>query len=203
LKILKKKFYRQDAVTVAEQLVGNVLVREREGQIFLNRIIETEAYFGEDDTACHASKGRTQRTEVMYQAGGVAYIYLIYGMYHMLNIVTGSRDHPQAVLIRALEPLQSNLQLTAAIPKTTLSTKIPKSRLKTNGPGKLCRYLAIDKAFNGWDVTIKDKLWLTDRESEEFDISSGPRIGIDYAHPEDRDKAWRFWLKGSPYVSRR
>jgi len=191
--LLITQFYQQDAINVAQQLIGKLLIREtKQGRLY-SRIIETEAYFGEEDTACHASKGRTQRTEVMYQSGGVAYIYLIYGMYHMLNIVTGDSEHPQAVLIRGIEPLSDDLQ---PLPNP------PKSQLKTNGPGKLCRYLSIDKQLNHWDLTLRQQLWVEDIKQQNLSIATGPRIGIDYAHPKDRDKPWRFWLKDNIYVSK-
>ena len=137
MKSATKLFYQQDAVSLARSLIGNIICREmNNGLIIPSKIVETEAYLGEEDTACHASKGKTQRTQVMYEEGGVIYIYLIYGMYHMLNIVSGPENHPQAVLIRGIQSLEQN--------KNT-----PRDQIKTNGPGKLCRYLDIDKKLNG------------------------------------------------------
>lgn len=217
-------FYAQDAVSLAHQLIGKVLVHETEQGLYLSRIIETEAYYGEDDTACHASKGRTPRTEVMFQSGGLAYIYLIYGMYDMLNIVTGEADHPQAVLIRAVEPLvlsgDALNEGKSESEKESIGESIsesegneanvllvpvkvpPKAKRRTNGPGKLCRYLAINRQLNGWDLTQGKQLWIISPFDSPMPIDTGPRIGIDYAESKDRERPWRFWLKDNPYVSR-
>jgi len=201
IKAIGCDFYQQDAVSIAKQLIGKILIRETEQAIFYNRIVETEAYFGEEDTACHASKGRTRRTQVMYQNGGVAYVYLIYGMYHMLNIVTGPCEHPQAVLIRAIEPLAKDLESGLLVSVAKLK-KQPKNKLKTNGPGKLCAYLHIDRQLNELDITKGKLLYLAEVKTHKQIILSGPRIGIDYAHLKDRDKPWRFWLKDNVYVSK-
>ncbi len=174
-KILSRRFYHQDTLTVAEKLLGCFLVRKAGRKIVRARIVETEAYIGEDDLACHASKGRTKRTEVMYGEAGHAYVYLIYGMYYLLNIVTEQKEFPAAVLIRAVTV-----------------NDVPKN--KTNGPGKLTRELLIDQKFHTWDVTKGEKLWIEkgERYSGEI-VATTPRIGIDYAkhcalYP------WRFLL---------
>lgn len=165
---LVKKFYLSDAVSLAEQLLGKYLVRQwNDGRIERYLITETEAYFGENDKACHASKGRTQRTEIMYKEGGYVYVYLIYGMYWLLNIVSGEKDHPEAVLIRGLD--------------------------NVIGPGKVGRLLEIDKGFYGESLIHSDKIWIEDSQME-VKFKTAPRIGIEYAGDIWKNKAWRFIL---------
>jgi len=165
---LTAEFFQRDVLEVAPDLIGKILVRkfnrETIGQYM---ITETEAYRGEEDLACHASKGRTARTEVMYHAGGKVYVYLIYGMYHMLNFVTEGENTPHAVLIRGIEGY--------------------------NGPGKLTRHLQIDKTFYGEDLALSDRLWIEDNEGFTPVYNFGPRVGIDYAG-DWKDKPWRFIL---------
>ena len=169
MKKLNVEFYQQDAVTVAEKLLGKTLVCIGEGGNEMRyKIIETEAYMGEDDKACHASKGRTPRTEVMYSDGGKIYVYLIYGMYWMLNIVTGKAENPQAVLIRGIDNII--------------------------GSGKVGRELKINKSFYGEDMSCSDRIWVEDAPNETSFITA-PRVGIDYAGEEWRYKPWRFILK--------
>lgn len=169
MKRLSPVFYKQDAVTVAEKLLGKVLVRVMEtGDEVRYRITETEAYLGEDDLACHASKGRTPRTEIMYAEGGCLYVYLIYGMYWMLNVVTGSEGHPQAVLIRGLNDI--------------------------TGSGKVGRELKIDKSFYGEDLLSSARIWIESAPDEPgFDTAT--RVGIDYAGDVWKNKLWRFIAK--------
>ena len=166
---LNAHFYQQDAVTVAEKLLGKILIRVfDDGTTQHYRITETEAYLGEEDKACHASKGRTARTDIMYSEGGKIYVYLIYGMYWMLNVVTDTENHPQAVLIRGID--------------------------RIIGSGKVGRELKIDKSFYGEDLLTSNRMWI-ENAPDESDFSTAPRIGIDYAGEEWRDKAWRFILK--------
>ena len=189
--MLDKKYFQKNAEIVAPSLLGKLLCRNINNQIIKSRIVETEAYQGKDDTACHASKGKTKRTSVMYKAGGVIYIYLIYGMYHMLNIVTGKQNQPQAVLIRAVEPVNNFNEKQSALKK------------QSNGPGKLCRFLEITGSLN--DQTLsKQSLWIEDDLTyDNFDIIATTRIGIGYADKIDQDKLWRFYLKNSQFVSKR
>ena len=140
-RILSERFYERDTLTAAKELLGCFLVRKIGRKTWRARITEVEAYVGEDDLACHASKGRTKRTETMYGEPGHAYVYLIYGMYHCLNIVTEKGGFPAAVLVRAVEV-----------------EDVPKK--ETDGPGKLCRFLEIDRTFDAWDVTRGEKLWV-------------------------------------------
>ncbi|HEY6913389.1 MAG TPA: DNA-3-methyladenine glycosylase [Paludibacter sp.] len=168
MKRLPADFYKQDAVTVAEKLLGKILVRGCEdGTEARYRITETEAYLGEEDKACHASKGRTPRTEVMFSVGGKVYVYLIYGMYWMLNVVTGAENHPQAVLIRGIDNII--------------------------GSGKVGRELRLDKSFYAEDLLDSKRIWIEDAP-DVAEFKTAPRIGIDYAGDEWRDKPWRFVL---------
>ena len=161
-------FYQQDAVTVTKKLLGKILVRvSDEGFETRYRITETEAYLGEEDLACHASKGRTNRTEIMYAEGGQLYVYLIYGMYWMLNIVTGEENHPQAVLIRGID--------------------------KIIGSGKVGRELKIDKSYYGENLLDSNRIWI-ENSPEVQNFSAAPRVGIDYAGEEWKNKLWRFIL---------
>lgn len=185
--ILERDFFDRRTLKVAKDLLGCFLVRKIGRKIIRARIIETEAYVGEDDLACHASKGRTKRTEVMYDEAGHAYVYLIYGMYHLLNIVTERKDFPAAVLIRAVE-----------------IEGVPVSN--TNGPGKFCRLLGIDRRLNGHDLTRREKLWIEQSPSRSGvatteKIVTGKRIGIDYAE-HCRDYLWRFMLIPNESVPR-
>lgn len=165
---LDATFFQQDVLVVAKELIGKVLVRRYEdGREERFIIQETEAYRGEEDTACHASKGRTARTEVMYYQGGVLYVYLIYGMYWLLNIVTGDKDSPQAVLIRGV--------------------------INVSGPGRVGRCLQLDRSFYGESVLTSQRLWVEENsESMAGNVNETTRIGIDYATKEWRLKKWRF-----------
>lgn len=168
-KKIPKDFFLQDSVTVAKQLLGKILVRRFEdGTETRTMITETEAYHGEEDLGCHASKGRTPRTEVMYWEGGHVYVYLIYGMYWLLNVVTGPADHPQAVLIRG----------------TVLAP----------GPGRTGKLLKLDKSFYGENLLTSGRIWIEEGEKSDVDHSSAPRIGIEYAGPVWSKKPWRFTL---------
>ena len=162
-------FFCRKSVVVAQELLGKTLVRVFDsGEIKKKIITETEAYFGEEDLACHASKGRTMRTEVMYHAGGKIYVYLIYGMYWMLNFVTGGENHPQAVLIRGLE--------------------------NCSGPGRVGKILELDKSFYGEDLTKSSRIWLEDTGLNPK-FTAATRIGIDYAGEVWKNKLWRFTMK--------
>ena len=162
--ILSTEFFRQDVLQLAPSLLGKILVRKFDNETIERfRIIETEAYRGEEDKACHASKGRSQRTEVMYHQGGKIYVYLIYGMYWMLNIVSGKENEPQAVLIRGIEGI--------------------------SGPGRVGKKLLLDKGFYG-ETLPSSRIWIEDDNITPEYITT-PRIGIDYAG-EWKDLKWRF-----------
>ena len=166
-KRLTKNFYLEDAEILAPRLLGKILVRRTENGIIRAVITETECYKGTDDTACHASRGKTARTFVMFEEGGRAYVYLCYGMHNMLNIVTGAQGEPQAVLIRSLAKVQ--------------------------GPGRLTKAMDITRELNGEILYESDRLWLEDGESLEY--TRTPRIGIDYADKKDRERLWRYIAK--------
>ena len=179
---LPRQFYDRNTIQVARELLGKLLVHQAGGVIRVGKIVETEAYLGEHDLAAHSSKGRTRRTEIMFGPPGYAYVYLIYGMYYCVNVVTERAGHASAVLLRAVEPVK-NLEG------------------RTCGPGLLCRAMKIDKALNGHDLLSDDFFIAAPETVEEIPIVKGPRIGVDYA------KHWakrhlRFYLKGNPHVSR-
>jgi DNA-3-methyladenine glycosylase len=165
--ILKRSFYTRPTLEVARDLLGKYLVFKSKA----GKITEVEAYIGQDDKACHAAGGKTKRNEVMFMKGGYAYVYLIYGLYHCLNVTTEKAGFPSAILIRAIDNPQAN------------------------GPGKLCRYFGITRAHNGLDLTRSD-LYIEDRGViiSANDIGQSKRIGVDYAG-ESANLPWRFYLK--------
>jgi DNA-3-methyladenine glycosylase len=165
---LGRQFFLGDAVTVARMLPGMDIVMDSEDVPVHYMITETEAYLGEEDRACHASKGRTKRTEVMYLDGGHLYIYFVYGMHWMMNIVTGPENNPQAVLIRGVSAF--------------------------SGPGRVTSGLGINRSFNGEDLTASQRIWIEDN-GHRPDIIAGPRIGIGYAGEPWVSKPWRFMIK--------
>ncbi|MGG4775912.1 DNA-3-methyladenine glycosylase [Alcaligenaceae bacterium 429] len=182
---LPRDFYLQDTIEVAQQLLGHYLVYEHAGQTRYGRIVETEAYLGAHDLAAHSCRGVTPRTQIMFGPGGFAYVYLIYGMHHCFNIVTGPEGQGSAVLIRALEPL---------------------GELDTNtaGPGRLCKAMGITREQNGYDL-CNSALYVCHPDSALIHANetlvTAPRIGVDYAG-EWALKPLRFLLQGNAYVSR-
>lgn len=197
MRILGQEFFARPTLTVARGLLGQQLVRQLDGQRLSGLIVETEAYIGQDDSACHASKGRTRRTEVMFGPPGRTYVYLVYGMHHLLNLVTEQAGFPAAVLIRALEPLEGVDMMQARRPRAN-----PLRNL-TNGPGKLTQALGLDADLHNWDVTQGQTLWLESGHSlSDEAVATGPRIGIGYADPQDQAAPWRFWIRGNRFVSK-
>lgn len=197
-KILPRSFYLDDDVLhLSKQLLGKYLITQINQQVTAGMIVETEAYFGVEDKACHAyNNRRTNRTEVMYGAGGVAYVYLCYGLHHLFNIVTAQEGTPHAVLIRALEPM-------AGIPVMLKRRKMAALHYRlTAGPGALTQALGIHKQLTGSILTTQP-IWLEDRgiKIAKSDIIASPRVGIDYAQ-EYKDMPWRFRLKNSPWTSK-
>jgi DNA-3-methyladenine glycosylase len=174
--ILTRKFYNRETLDVAKGLLGCYLVRKIKDKEIRAKIIDVEAYIGEDDLACHASKGRTPRSETLYNEGGTAYVYLIYGMYHIFNIVADKKDFPAGIMVRAVEIERMDFK-------------------KTNGPGKVCLTLKIDRKFNNLDLTKGNELWVENgKKNKDQEIFITKRVGIDYAkhcalYP------WRFILK--------
>ncbi|HIA04362.1 MAG TPA: DNA-3-methyladenine glycosylase [Myxococcales bacterium] len=176
-------FYLNDPLFVARNLLGSLVVHAHpERGTIIGRIVETEAYRGTEDLACHASKGRTARTEVMFGPPGRAYVYLIYGMYEMLNFVTWPKDTPAAVLIRGIEPVKG-------IERTS------------DGPGKLTKALGITRELNGISLEGPRLFAAPDLEVMDSQVKAGPRIGVDYAG-EWAQRPWRFLIKNNNHVSR-
>ncbi|HPE77229.1 MAG TPA: DNA-3-methyladenine glycosylase [Draconibacterium sp.] len=166
---LDKSFFMRDVLEVAPEMLGKIIVRRFEdNQLSKFEITEVEAYSGNGDLACHASKGKTKRTEVMFREGGLVYVYLIYGMYWMLNIVTGNEGDANAVLIRGVREI--------------------------SGPGRVGKALQLDKSFYGENLFTSERIWIENAESVvKFETS--PRIGIDYAGEPWVSKPWRFFIK--------
>lgn len=160
-------FYRRNCLEVAHDLVGKVLVHKTTDGVRRLRIAETEAYWGESDTACHAHKGRTKRTEVLYADAGTVYVYLCYGMHWLLNVVTGEKEDPQAVLIRAC--------------------------VDASGPGKLTKALGVTGELNRSSI-LEDILWIED-DGFACSVRTDKRVGIGYATQEDQDRSWRFIME--------
>lgn len=169
MKPLDDAFFHRDCLEVAPELVGKLLVhRMPDGSLRRVRITETEAYRGEEDRGCHASRGRTRRTELLYGESGIIYIYLCYGMHWLMNVVTGERDQPQGVLFRAAEAYE--------------------------GPGKLTKYLQLDGSYNGKPLCPDTGVWVED-DGLVPELDTKPRVGIDYAGPEWAAKPWRFVMR--------
>ena len=181
-KPIGRKFYERNALDVAKNLLGCFIIRKsaslRRGKEIRAMIIDVEAYIGEDDLACHASKGRTARSEVLYGKAGHAYVYLIYGMYNIFNIVAQKKDFPAGIMIRGISIDGVDYR-------------------RTNGPGKVCKVLGIDRSFNNHDLTLSKKIWIEKGISvHEKDIVNAKRVGIDYAG-HCAHYLWRFYIKPS------
>lgn len=196
-KKLKREFYTRDGITLARNLLGKILIRRIEDDFIACKIVETEAYIGPEDKGCHAYGNRkTKRTKTMFLEGGHSYVYLIYGMYNCLNVVANFEGKPEAVLIRAVEPLNG-------IEYIRQFRKIKSNKIQnyTNGPGKLCMALNIDKSHDGLDFVMSDEIFILHNE-EDFEIVESKRINIDYAE-EYKDKLWRFYIKDNSFVSKK
>lgn len=182
-KKLSRDFYDRDTRLVAKELLGKYLIHKINGIKRVGKIVECEAYLGSYDLAAHSAKGLTNRTKVMFGPPGHAYVYLIYGIYYCINVVTEKEGHASAVLLRALEPIQNISE-------------------KTQGPGLLCKAMHIDKSLHGHDL-LSNNLYLAEgEESDAFTIIKRPRVGVDYA------KHWakrllRFYIKGNSFVSKK
>ncbi|PSR54522.1 DNA-3-methyladenine glycosylase [Adhaeribacter arboris] len=195
---LPKSFYtRAGVVQIARDLLGKYLFTNLDGVITGGKIVETEAYSGENDMACHSHSGRrTARTEIMFQEGGVAYVYLIYGIYALFNIITNEAEKADAVLIRAIEPIEGLPEILLRRNQTKVTPKL------TAGPGLVTLALGITKKHYGTDLT-GDTIWLENRGEiiQEEQIIASPRVGVDYAG-EDALLPWRFRVQGSPWTSK-
>jgi DNA-3-methyladenine glycosylase len=179
---LSRSFYDRDTTLVAQALLGKYLIHQNQGLTRIGKIVETEAYLGPHDLAAHSARGLTERTKVMFGPPGHAYVYLIYGIYYCMNVVTEREGHASAVLLRAIEPVQN-------------------VEGRTQGPGLLCRAMHIDKSHNGCDL-LSENFYITEAtQPATFTIVKRPRIGVDYA------KHWakrllRFYIKNNPFISR-
>jgi DNA-3-methyladenine glycosylase len=180
---LPRRFYDRDTIVVAQELLGKYLVRVSRGVERIGRIVETEAYLGPHDLAAHSARGLTARTQVMFGPPGHVYIYMIYGMHFCMNVVTEREGHASAVLLRALEPVK-NLER------------------RTQGPGLLCKAMGIDRRLNGHDLLSDDLYIAAAPATEALRIVKRPRVGVDYAGHWAK-RLLRFYIKDSPYVSKR
>jgi len=199
MKKLPLSFYqRPDVIQIAKDLLGKILVTKWKGQISSGRIIETEAYAGATDNASHASGGRrTQRNEIMYADGGVAYVYLCYGIHHLFNVVTNIKENPYAVLIRALEPMKGIETMLERTGKEKLDFTL------TKGPGNVSKALGIFTKHSGSSLLGKEIFIAGDGFSYSAnEIIASPRIGVEYAG-KDAKLPFRFYVKGNPFVSGR
>ena len=199
---LDKDFYSRDTLTVAKDLLGTILVHNVDGKTLTGKIVETEGYLGLEDKAAHSYGGRrTKRVESMYGPPGTAYVYVIYGMYHCLNLITVEEGVPEGVLIRGVEPLENIEQMAKnRFQKSYSKLTAYQKRNLTNGPGKLSMAFGIDRSLDKEDLS-KDRLYLIEGQDEDFDIIQTTRIGIDYAE-EAKDFPYRFYIEGNPYVSK-
>ena len=193
---LGRRFFARDTLTVARELLGQRLVRMLDGERLSGRIVEVEAYIGEEDQASHASCGRTGRNAPMYSRPGHAYVYFIYGMHHCLNVVTERENYPAAVLIRALEPLEGIEVMRAR------RGGVPYVRL-TSGPARLCQALDINRRFDGADLCGPDALLFIEKNGAAPDgaAATGPRVGV-RGDATALSAPWRFYIRGNRHVSR-
>lgn len=194
---LELAFYeREDVLKVAKELLGKLLVTEIDGVRTAGRIVETEAYAGATDRASHAfNNRRTNRTEIMYAHGGVAYVYLCYGIHHLFNVVTHGKDVPHAVLVRALEPVEGLETMLARTGKLKVDTTL------TAGPGSLSKALGITTRLTG-ESLLGSTVWIEDAPAlAQRQIAAGTRVGVAYAR-EDAYLPYRFWIKDNKWVSR-
>lgn len=168
MKQLKKEFFTQSAYDAAQQLIGKWICRCIDGKVEKFQITETECYIGSCDTACHAYKGKTARTQIMWHEGGVCYVYLCYGIHQMLNFITGKEGEAEGVLIRGVKGAK--------------------------GPGRATKAMQIDKSLYGESLLTKDKIWVED-DGNIYGFTASKRIGIGYASKEDQDRLWRFEIK--------
>ncbi len=195
--IIDKAFYlRHDVVQIGQELLGTVLHTRIDNKITSGKIVETEAYCGSIDRASHAYPGKqTKRNKIMFEAGGRAYVYLIYGIHYLFNIVTNKSDVADAVLVRAIEPLSG---------KDTMMKRRGKNSMErlTSGPGILSEAMGIDKSFYGEDLTGK-RVWLEygPGNLKSSEIIKTTRIGVDYAG-DDAKLPWRFYIKDNPWISK-
>ena len=203
MKKLVRNFYNRDSITVAKDLLGKVLVYKISGKEYKGIIVEVEAYYGVNDKAAHSYGGkRTPRMEVMYAEPGFSYIYLIYGMYNCFNIVVAENGNPQAVLVRALQPINCLEEMSQNRYRKDYKDLNKKQIIGlTNGPGKLCIAMDIDRKLNGEDL-CGDILYIEEENSKDFEIIESKRIGIGYSE-EAQHYLWRYYIKDNTFVSKK
>lgn len=194
----EREYFLRDALEVGPEILGHYLVRKIDDKLVKTIITEVEAYVGPDDKGAHTyNNKRTPRTEPMFSKGGYAYVYLIYGMYNCINIVCQQEGKPEALLIRAVEPVNEvDILFNNRKPIKNIHNL-------SNGPGKLCSALQIDRSFSGYDLIKGEELYLEINENKsEVEIAYAKRIGIDYAE-EYKDKLWRFYIKNNKFISKK
>jgi DNA-3-methyladenine glycosylase len=193
---LSRDFFARDTLAVARELLGQRLVRVLDGARLSGRIVEVEAYVGEEDQACHARCGRTERNAPMYGPPGHAYVYFVYGMHHCLNVVTGREGYPAAILIRALEPLEGIEGMRARRGGRP-------DRQLTSGPARLCQALEVDRQFDGADLCAPDALLFLERDAAipANAVAASPRVGV-RGNEVAITIPWRFYIRDNRYVSR-
>ncbi|MBU3156635.1 DNA-3-methyladenine glycosylase [Clostridium estertheticum] len=199
---LTREFYARETLQVARELLGKVLVNDVDGVVVKGRIVETEAYIGSIDKACHAYGGKhTPRVETLYGMPGIAYVYFIYGMYHCFNVITKEKGIPEGVLIRAIEPIQGLDEMSKLRFKKDYN-ELTKAQVKnlTTGPSKLCIAMHINKENNQQDLCTSELYIEESMDKEEIQIIEAKRIGINYAE-EAADFLWRFYIKDNICVS--
>lgn len=202
--IIGRDFYKGETLDVSRNLLGNFLVREINNRKLISKIVEVEAYIGAIDKACHGyNYKRTERTKPLYEEGGISYVYIIYGMYNCLNIVSGKEGEPEAILIRAVEPINELDYISNNRFKKDFDELNKREKLNlTNGPGKLCKALEIDRKDNLKKLDGENSIYLEFNLDNNIEIVESKRIGIDYAE-EAKDFLWRFYIKDNLYISKK
>ncbi len=194
---LSRKFYKRPVLKVAKELLGKVLIKNEGSYLLSGRIVEVEAYDGDDDEASHSFKGKTKRNEVMFNEGGYFYVYFTYGAHYCCNVVTGKSDHGAAVLIRAIEPIDGIALMIERRFDRKLKSKREIFNL-TNGPGKICKAFGFSKEHSGIDLT-KNLIYIIDEPKlSKSKIGISKRVGI----TKSIDFLWRFFEIGNPFLSR-
>lgn len=198
---MDQDFYNVDSITLAKNLLNKFLVREYDNKKIVTKIVETEAYMGSIDKAAHVyNNKKSTRTAPLYLSGGHIYVYLIYGMYNCLNISANKENIPHCVLIRAVEPIENIDEMSYnRFSKSYNELSNYQKKNLTNGPGKLCKALNIDRSLSG-DSVFGSHLYIIDNDNNDSEIVEDKRINIDYAE-EYKDKLWRFYIKDNKYVS--
>lgn len=208
-KKIKRNFFLQPTLKVAKLLLGKYIIRKIGNKKIIGKIVETEAYIGPYDRASHAYNfKKTKRNHVEYLEGGYVYIYLVYGMYWQLNFTTAKKEKPECVLIRAVEPISEIIKIKnqkLKIKNTKQNSKFSNKLLNiSNGPGKLCKFLKLNKSFYGENLIKSKRIWLENSKEKikPNQIKSAPRVGIDYAGNYWSKKKWRFYLKNNDFISK-